>query len=49
MTTNRIVIIVGAVVIPIGLLIVTFVGGVVGFALYTVGYEAQQQIPLLVA
>ena len=37
MTTKRVVIIVGALVIAVGLLIVTFVGGIVGFALYTVG------------
>jgi hypothetical protein len=37
MTTKKIVIIVGAVVITIGLLIIIFVGGIVGFALYSVG------------
>ena len=37
MTTKRVVIIVGALVIAVGLLIVTFVGGIVGFALYTGG------------
>jgi hypothetical protein len=37
MTTKRVVIIVGAFVIAVGLLIVTFVGGIVGFALYAVG------------
>jgi len=37
MTTKRLFLIVGGVVIAIGLLIVVFVGGIVGFALYTVG------------
>ena len=37
MTTKRLLLIVGGVVIAIGLLIVVFVGGIVGFALYTVG------------
>jgi hypothetical protein len=37
MTTKRLMLIVGGVVIAIGLLIVVFVGGIVGFALYTVG------------
>ena len=37
MTTKRLLLIVGGGVIAIGLLIVVFVGGIVGFALYTVG------------
>ena len=37
MTTKRLLLIVGGVVIAIGFLIVVFVGGIVGFALYTVG------------
>lgn len=37
MITKRLLLIVGGVVIAIGLLIVVFVGGIVGFALYTVG------------
>ncbi len=37
MTTRKIVIIVGAVVITVGLLIAVFVGGIVGFALYSLG------------
>lgn len=37
MTTRKIVLIVGAVVVAIGLLVVVFVGGIVGFALYSVG------------
>jgi hypothetical protein len=37
MTTQRIVIFVGVAVVAVGLLIVLFVGGIVGFALYTVG------------
>ena len=37
MTTRKIVLIVGGVVVAIGLLVVLFVGGIVGFALYTVG------------
>lgn len=37
MTTKRLLLIVGGVVIAIGLLIVVFVAGIVGFALYTVG------------
>ena len=37
MTTKRIVILVGVVVVAVGLLVVLFVGGIVGFALYTVG------------
>ena len=37
MTTKRIVILVAAAVLVVGLLVVIFVGGIVGFALYTVG------------
>jgi len=37
MTTKKIVLIVGAVVVVLGLLVVLFVGGIVGFALYQVG------------
>jgi len=37
MTTNRIVILVGVAVVAIVLVVVVFVGGIVGFALYTVG------------
>ena len=37
MTTQRIVILVGVAQAAVGLLIVLFVGGIVGFALYTVG------------
>jgi hypothetical protein len=37
MTPQRIVILVGVAVVAVGLLIVLFVGGIVGFALYTVG------------
>jgi hypothetical protein len=37
MTTKKIVLIVGGVVVVLGLLAAIFVGGVVGFALYTVG------------
>lgn len=37
MTTRKIVVIVGAVVVTIGLLIAIFVGGIVGFALYSLG------------
>ena len=37
MTTKRLLLIVGGVVIAVGLLIAIFVGGIVGFALYTVG------------
>jgi len=37
MTTKRLLLIVGGGVIAIGLLILVFVGGIVGFALYTVG------------
>jgi archaellum component FlaG (FlaF/FlaG flagellin family) len=40
MTTKKILLIVAGVVIVIGLLIVTFVGGIVGFALYQVGNSA---------
>src|SRR5215217_5127818 len=37
MTTKKIVLIVGSVVVVLGLLVVLFVGGIVGFALYQVG------------
>jgi len=37
MTTKKIVLIVGAVVVVLGFLVVLFVGGIVGFALYQVG------------
>ena len=37
MTTKKIVLIVGGVVVVLGLLTAIFVGGVVGFALYTIG------------
>jgi hypothetical protein len=37
MTTRRIVILVGVAVVAVCLLVVMFVGGIVGFALYTVG------------
>ena len=37
MTTKKIVLIIGAVVVVLGLLVVLFVGGIVGFALYQVG------------
>jgi hypothetical protein len=37
MTTKRIVILVGVAVLGVGLLVVLFVGGIVGFALYSVG------------
>jgi hypothetical protein len=37
MTTRKIVLIVGAVVVAIGLLVAVFVGAIVGFALYSVG------------
>jgi hypothetical protein len=37
MTTKKIVLIVGGVVVVLGLLVVIFVGGIVGFALYQVG------------
>jgi len=40
MTTKKILLIVGAVVLVLGLLVVCFVGAVVGFALYSVGYSA---------
>lgn len=39
MTTRRIVILVGVAVLAVGLLVVLFVGGIVGFALYTVGHS----------
>ena len=37
MTTKKIVLIVGGVVVALGFLVVLFVGGIVGFALYSVG------------
>ena len=37
MTTKKILLIVGAVVLVLGLLVVCFVGAIVGFALYSVG------------
>ena len=37
MTTKRIVILVGVAVLTVGLLVMIFVGGIVGFALYSVG------------
>ncbi|HSE30174.1 MAG TPA: cytochrome c oxidase assembly factor Coa1 family protein, partial [Pyrinomonadaceae bacterium] len=37
MTTRKIVLIVGAIVVAIGLIVVLFVGGIVGFAFYQVG------------
>lgn len=37
MTTKKIVLIVGAVVAVLGLVVVLFIGGIVGFALYQVG------------
>ena len=37
MTTKKIVLIAGGVVVVLGLLVVCFVGGIVGFALYQVG------------
>jgi hypothetical protein len=37
MTSKRIVILVGVAVLAVGLLVVIFVGGIVGFALYSVG------------
>ena len=37
MTTKKIVLIIGSVVVVLGLLVVLFVGGIVGFALYQVG------------
>ena len=37
MTTKKIVLIVGGVVVVLGLLVVCFVGGIVGFALYQIG------------
>jgi hypothetical protein len=39
MTTKRIVILVGVAVVAVGFLVVLFVGGIVGFALYTVGHS----------
>src|ERR1041385_6797052 len=37
MTTKKIVLIIGGVVVTLGVLVVLFVGGIVGFALYSVG------------
>ena len=37
MTTKKIVLIIGGVVVALGFLVVLFVGGIVGFALYSVG------------
>ena len=37
MTTKKIVLIIGGVVVTLGFLVVLFVGGIVGFALYSVG------------
>jgi hypothetical protein len=37
MTTRKIVLIVGAIVVAVGLLVVVFVGGIVGFAFYSIG------------
>src|SRR5215213_9520947 len=37
MTTKKIVLVIGAVVVVLGLLVVLFVGGIAGFALYQVG------------
>lgn len=37
MTTKKIVLIVGALVVVLGLVVVLFVGGIIGFALYQVG------------
>jgi hypothetical protein len=37
MTTNKILLIFGGVVVSVGLLVVVFVGGIVGFAIYQVG------------
>ena len=37
MTTKKIVLIVGALVVVLGLVVVLFVGGIVGFALYQIG------------
>ncbi len=39
MTTKRIVILAVVAVVAVGLLVVLFVGGIVGFALYTVGHS----------
>ena len=39
MTPKRIVILVGVAVVAVGFLVVLFVGGIVGFALYTVGHS----------
>ena len=39
MTTKKIVLIVGGVVVVLGFLVVCFVGAIVGFALYSVGKQ----------
>ena len=39
MSTKRIVVLVGVAVLAVGLLVVLFVGGIVGFALYTVAHS----------
>ena len=39
MSTKRILVLVAAVVVTVGLLVVLFVGGIVGFALYTVAHS----------
>ncbi len=39
MSTKRIVVLVGVAVVAVGLLVVLFVGGIVGFALYTVAHS----------
>ena len=39
MTTKKILLIVGSVVIVLGLIVALFVGGIVGFALYQVGHS----------
>ena len=39
MSTKRILVLVGVAVVAVGLLVVLFVGGIVGFALYTVAHS----------
>lgn len=39
MTTKKILIIVGAVVLAIGLIVVIFVGGIIGLTFYTIGHS----------
>ena len=39
MNTKRIVVLVSIAIVAVGLLVVLFVGGIVGFALYTVGHS----------